>query len=68
MAANQLLVENSNKLRMAIGRAVMHWSAVEMETQFIFRALFGDDTDTADIVWGTLVSMDARLSVCCKSF
>lgn len=46
-----------------LGHALIEWGNVEVQLQYIFRHLLDIDHEVASVVWGTVVSMDARITM-----
>lgn len=54
---------DQDKLHLAAGEALIQWSGVEFQAYAMFHRHCGMGGSTADAVWGTVVSLDAKLTV-----
>lgn len=49
------------KLKLAVGECLMAWAKVEFHMNDMFRLFLGSHPYTADLIWGSVVSFDARM-------
>jgi hypothetical protein len=51
----------SGNLMLALGHAILQWASVEFHLSLLFRTIFANDPDTADLFWHRVRSFEAKM-------